>query len=85
MSNRRAWQDLAAVRYGWLPARAGWVTLLLGVLLFTPVGFWAILAAITWILVVSIVLYMGESSAEAARPPAPEPPGRLPPPGVPST
>jgi hypothetical protein len=75
---------LAGIRYGWLPAWAAWVTIVLGVLSFTPIGFFALLATIIWIGVVSIVLFLGESRAAPTAPAAPEPAGRVPPPGVPS-
>jgi hypothetical protein len=75
---------LAAIRYGWLPAWAGWVTLVLGVISFTPIGFVAVLLSVVWILVISIVLVMAEGRATPTVPPGPEPPGRVPPPGVPS-
>jgi hypothetical protein len=75
---------LSALRFGWLPVWAGWVTLVLGILSFTPIGFFALLATIIWIAVVSVALFLGESRGTPSPPPAPDPGGRVPPPGVPS-
>jgi hypothetical protein len=65
---------VAALRYAWLPAWAGWVSLLIAVAAVTPVGFFAILAAAIWVLVVSVVLFRRESAAAANTPAAGSPP-----------
>lgn len=50
-----------------LPAVAGWLALVLGVLSFTPVGFFAFLGAVIWVAVVAVMLYRrGERPAPAA-------------------
>lgn len=47
---------LASVRGGALPAWLGWSAIVIGVVLFSPLGFFAFLASILWLLVTSIVL-----------------------------
>jgi hypothetical protein len=49
---------LAAVRYGGLPSWLAWAGFVIGILVFTPAGFFAFLAGGLWILVTSIVLFM---------------------------
>ena len=66
---------LAALRFGVLPAWAAWVTIVLGILHVTPIGFFALLAGLIWILVVSIVLYRREGvTADRHRPHRPHRP-----------
>jgi hypothetical protein len=48
---------IAAVRFGGLPAWAGWIALVLGIASLTPIGFFAFLAFMAWSLVVSIWIY----------------------------
>jgi hypothetical protein len=59
-----------ALRTGFLPTWLGWITLVIGVLAITPVGFFAWLASLIWILGVSILLFR-RGQAPAAPPPAP--------------
>jgi hypothetical protein len=54
---------LAVVRTAALPSWLGWSALVLGVLCVTPVGFFAILAMLIWIVVVSVILFMATSAA----------------------
>lgn len=63
---------LAAVRTRVLPAWLGWISLVMGVLCLTPVGFFALLVGLVWILGVSVMLFMRER-APADRPVAMEP------------
>jgi len=49
---------LAVVRHGGLPKWLGWVGILIGIVTFTPAGFFAFLAAGLWILIASILLTM---------------------------
>jgi len=60
---------LSVVRHGGLPRWLGWVAVVIGVLAFTPAGFFAFLASGIWVAIASIVLTMGrQSSAPAAGP-----------------
>jgi hypothetical protein len=63
---------LAAVRYGGLPSWLAWAGLVIGILVFTPAGFIAFLAAGIWILVTSIWLFL-EGPFEEAPPLEPLP------------
>lgn len=54
---------LAAVRTRALPPWLGWAALVIGVATFTPLGFFAFLASIAWILVASILLGLGKAGA----------------------
>jgi hypothetical protein len=47
---------MSVVRHGGLPRWLGWVAIVLGVALFTPIGFFALIASTPWVLVVSILL-----------------------------
>ena len=49
---------LAAVRSGLLPLWLGWIAVVLGVVSVTPVGFFAFLAVMLWVLIVSILLFI---------------------------
>jgi hypothetical protein len=62
---------LAAVRWGFLPAWLGWIAILIGIVAVTPVGFFAFLATIVWIIVVSVVMFLRGPAAGA---PATTPP-----------
>jgi hypothetical protein len=59
---------LGLIRSRALPVAFGWVALLFGIVCFTPIGFFAILASIIWVLVVSIVLYVRSGRTVAPRP-----------------
>jgi hypothetical protein len=58
----------SAVRHGGLPKWLGWVGVLLGIVTFTPAGFFAFLAGGIWILIASILLTLTRSAATAASP-----------------
>ena len=47
---------LVVVRSGVLPQALGWAALVIGVVSFTPLGFFAFLASIAWVLVTSVIL-----------------------------
>jgi hypothetical protein len=46
----------------------GWIALVLGVLMFTPVGFFAFLASGLWIALASVALTMQERAQPAGLP-----------------
>ncbi len=48
---------LVTIRTAALPAWVGWLAIVIAVVTFTPVGFFAFLASIVWVLIVSIVLW----------------------------
>ncbi len=54
-----------AVRTGALPAWLGWGAIVIGVLCVTPVGFFAILGGLVWVLVASVLLYQRATAAPA--------------------
>jgi hypothetical protein len=57
---------LSAVRHGGLPKWLGWAGVVIGVLAFTPAGFFAFLASGLWIGVASILLTQARQSAAPA-------------------
>jgi hypothetical protein len=57
---------LSAVRHGGLPRWMGWIAVVLGILSFTPAGFFAFLASGIWIAIASIVLTQARGSAAPA-------------------
>lgn len=61
---------LVGVRTRALPAWLGWVAILLAIATFTPLGFFAFLASILWVLITSIVLWTSQG-ATAATPTTP--------------
>ena len=68
--------SLVAVRTRVLPPWLGWVGIVLFVVFFTPVGFFAFGLSGIWVIVASALLYLrGESPAVAPRPPGPATPG----------
>jgi hypothetical protein len=48
---------LATITYGALPRWLGWAGIVLGIVAFTPAGFFAFVLSGLWVIVVSIVLY----------------------------
>ena len=50
---------MSAVRHGGLPKWLGWAAVVIGVLAFTPAGFFAFLASGIWIAIASILLTQG--------------------------
>ena len=58
----------SAIRHGGLPKWLGWVGIVIGVVAFTPAGFFAFLAGGLWILVTSVLLTRARSAAEPAVP-----------------
>jgi hypothetical protein len=56
----------SAVRHGGLPTWLGWVGVVIGVLAFTPAGFFAFLASGIWVAIASILLTQGRRSASPA-------------------
>jgi hypothetical protein len=66
-----------AVRIRILPVWLGWVTVVLGIVCLTPVGFFALLLGLVWILIVSVLLYRRETGpAERPTPADPAPPAQ---------
>ena len=57
---------LSAVRHGGLPSWLGWAGVVIGVLAFTPAGFFAFLASGLWIAIASILLTLARQSAPPA-------------------
>ena len=53
---------LSAVRHGGLPKWLGWAAVVIGVLAFTPAGFFAFLASGIWIAIASILLTQARQS-----------------------
>jgi hypothetical protein len=54
---------LSTVRHGGLPRWLGWVAVVIGILAFTPAGFFAFLASGIWIALASILLTQARQSA----------------------
>jgi hypothetical protein len=61
------------IRAGYLSTWIGWAAVVIGVLAVTPIGFFAFLAALAWVLVVSILLAREPQARAAAPPPSPGP------------
>jgi hypothetical protein len=59
---------LAILRTGALPAWLGWASIVIAILSITPAGFVGFLAAIVWVGLVGILLYLAEAAAPLARP-----------------
>jgi hypothetical protein len=59
---------LVILRTRVFPVWLGWVGLLLGVIAFTPVGFFAFFVVLAWIVVLSVLMFRGESAATPAAP-----------------
>jgi hypothetical protein len=62
---------ISIVRHGALPAWFGWVAVVLGILDVTPVGFFAFLASLLWILIASVWLYREGGPESTTAPPPP--------------
>ena len=56
----------SAVRHGGLPKWLGWVGVVLGVVTFTPAGFFTFLASGVWVIVASILLTLARQAAPGA-------------------
>jgi hypothetical protein len=54
---------LAVVRHGGLPKWLGWAGIVIGVLVFTPAGFFAFIASGIWIAFASVMLTLARRSA----------------------
>jgi hypothetical protein len=61
------------IRSGYLSTWIGWTAVVIGVLAVTPVGFFAFLASLAWVLVVSILLAREREAGRVAPPPSPGP------------
>ncbi len=57
---------LSAVRHGGLPKWLGWAAVVIGILTFTPAGFFAFLASGIWIALAGILLTQARRSAPTA-------------------
>ena len=71
-----AWMLAIAVtvlRHGGLPKAIGWVSLVLGVLACTPIGWVSFLLAAPWVIAVSILLYRAQPAVAPPTAPASSP------------
>jgi hypothetical protein len=59
---------IAAVRTRLLPRWLGWVAIVLGLIILTPPGWIALLVAIVWIVVVSILLFLRQDKRPSELP-----------------
>jgi hypothetical protein len=57
---------LSTVRHGGLPTWLGWVAVVIGIVAFTPAGFFAFLASGIWIAFASILLTQARQSAASS-------------------
>jgi len=57
---------MSAVRHGGLPKWLGWAGVVIGILAFTPAGFFAFLASGIWIALAGILLTQARGSAAPA-------------------
>jgi hypothetical protein len=69
---------VASLRLGVFPRWFGWVTVVLGVVCFTPVGWVPFLLVGVWTIVVSVILYRAEAPAIERTPRAAAPPPAAP-------
>jgi hypothetical protein len=60
---------IAIVRGRALPAWLGWVGIVIGIAAVTPVGFFAFLVMLAWVLVASVAMYLQGREASAPPPP----------------
>jgi hypothetical protein len=58
-----------SLRTRMLPAWLGWVAVVLGIVCLTPVGFFALLLGLIWIVIVSVLLYRRETGPAERRTP----------------
>ena len=58
----------SAIRTGALPAWLGWAALVIGIAALTPIGFFAFLASLLWVLVTSVLLALRAPEEAAAGP-----------------
>jgi hypothetical protein len=58
----------SAVRHGGLPRWLGWIGVVIGIVAFTPAGFFAFLAGGLWILIASILLTLARRAPHTASP-----------------
>ena len=58
----------SAIRHGGLPKWLGWVGIVIGVVAFTPAGFFAFLAGGLWVLIASLLLVRVRRAARPAAP-----------------
>jgi hypothetical protein len=56
-----------SVRARMLPVWLGWLAVLLGIVCLTPVGFFALLLGLVWIVLVSVLLYRREAGPAEGR------------------
>lgn len=64
---------LSIVRHGALAAWVGWLAIVTGVVMLTPVGFVAFPVAAIWVLIVSVMLALRGRSSAASQTPSPAP------------
>ena len=57
---------IASLRYGVLPAWLAWLGFVIGVVTFTPAGFFGFLAFLVWVLITSVMLYTSQDQEAAA-------------------
>lgn len=65
---------IAVLRHGGIPRWLGYLALLLGIAAVTPIGFFSFLVTGIWVLIVSVLLYQGETAPTASATAAPPPP-----------
>lgn len=56
----------SAVRHGGLPKWLGWLGIVIGIVVFTPAGFFGFLASGVWIVIASVLLTQARQGAPAA-------------------
>ncbi len=61
---------LAIIASGALPKWLGWIMVVIGIVAFTPVGFFGFMAILLWSLVVSILIYRRTAPGAPSAPPA---------------
>jgi hypothetical protein len=62
---------LAIIASGALPKWLGWIMVVIGIVAFTPVGFFGFFVVLIWSVIVSILIYRRTGSGAAGAPPAP--------------